>query len=111
MGAPPEPEPTSTSLVSELLPGSGSGVDDATVAVFVSRPAAAVTRTVIVTVANDPGFKKPRAALTVPLKPIGGPEQEPWLELHERKSVAAGSGSVSVTFDAACGPALETRIT
>ena len=106
-GGSPDPVMT-TARVSALLLGSGSGVGEEAVAVFVSEPAIAVTRTEIVTVARAPTFSVPRAAVTVPLVPTGGPEQTPGLEEQDRKTVPAGSGSVSRTLAAACGPAFET---
>ncbi len=104
------PEPTKTTAVLELLFGSGSGVKEETAAVFERDPAAAITRTEIVTVADAPTPSVPKSAVTVPLVPMGGPEQIPRLEAQERKTVPAGRGSVSRALTAACGPALDTTI-
>lgn len=79
-------------------------------AVLESVPDNAVTWTVMVIVAEAPELSVPREAVTVPLVPTGGPEQEPTVVTQERKTVPAGSGSLSVTLAAASGPRFETTI-
>lgn len=103
-------EPATITLVSLSLPGFESGVEVSTVAELMIVPAGATIVTVIVSVALPPAGIVPRAAVTVPPVPMGGPTQEPWLDWHETNTVLAGSGSVTVTASAPAGPALATRM-
>lgn len=94
------------------MAGTGSGVDDVTVAVFeIPVPAFAVTVTRSVTVAKPAGPIVPRLAVTNSPVPGGvGPLQDPMLETQERKVVPAGTVSLRVTAFAVAGPRFVTTI-
>jgi len=64
----------------------------------------------MVAVALAPGAREPIEKVTVPFVPTGGPAQVPWLDAQLRKTVPAGSGSVTVTACAVPGPPLRTTI-
>jgi hypothetical protein len=87
--------------VAELLPGTGSAVEDDTVAVLLNGPADAVTT--IVTVALAPLASEPRAHVTVAV-----PEHDPTDADDDTNVTPAGSGSLTATAAAAFGPALCT---
>src|SRR5262245_50839529 len=93
--------------VAVLFETSVSTVVEVTTAVFESvDPPGAVTFTTIVTSAK-PGFaSEPRFATTVPLEPMAGPAQVPWLVVQDWKVVPAGSGSVTTTPVAVPEPGL-----
>src|SRR5215471_6928006 len=90
-----------------LFETSVSGFEEVTTPVLISEdPPGAVTLTTIVTRAN-PGFgSEPRLATTVPLEPIDGPTQLPWLVVQDWKVVPTGSGSVTTTPVAVPDPGL-----
>ena len=98
--------------VARLLAPSGSGVDEETVAVFDrTAGAAAVTVTLMVMVAEPAEPILPRGAeIGGVFSPTFGPAHVPWVELQERNVVPTGSGSLTITFVAAPGPALLTVI-
>jgi len=104
------PDPIVVMAVDELLPGSGSWVDDDAVAVLTRLPAEAVTLTTIVTVSRTPTAIVPRLAVTVPPLPGAGPRQVPTVVVHETNVVPAGRGSSTTTASAASGPAFTTRM-
>lgn len=86
--------------VAVLFPGTGSVSLAATLAVFVSVPAA-VGLTTIVTVALAVFARVPRLQLTVAV-------QIPWLGVTETKVTFVGTASVKVTPVAGDGPLLVT---
>ena len=104
------PELIVVTAVDVLFPGSGSGVEDVTVAVLTRLPYPEATRTTISRVTTSPTARVPSAAVTVPVDPTDGPAQVPTLVEQETYVVLDGSGSVSATSAAASGPALMTRI-
>jgi hypothetical protein len=98
-------------VVPKLLAGFGSVVEDETTAVFVKvEGLAAVTLTVIVTVATfRPTGSVPRLAVTVPLVPGAGPVQVfTGTVTHETNVVPLGIGSFKITATAGSGPPLLT---
>ncbi len=84
--------------VAWLSAGSGSGSAAATEAVFVSVPSC-VGVTTIVTVADAPTARLPRAHATVAV-----PVHVPWLGVADTRSTLAGSGSLKETPVAGCVP-------
>src|SRR5215467_183451 len=101
--------PTVVTAVEELLPGSGSGVDEVAVAVLTRLPVDIVMLTTIVTEAEAPTPSVPKLAVTVPFEPTAGPEQVPGVALQEMNVVPFGSGSFRSVATASSGPALTTR--
>jgi hypothetical protein len=96
---------TVTAADAVLLAGTESTTVVETVAVFVTVVFfGEVTVATIVTVAFAPLASEPRWQATVPFAPTGGVVQLPWLVLALTKRVCAGSGSVTVVFEAAHGP-------
>ena len=95
---------TAVVAVALLLPGLLSGVADDAVAVLLSVPAV-VERTTTVTVTEAPAANVPRLHVIVVV-----PEHDPALGVADTRLAVAGSGSVSVTADAANVPALLTVI-
>ena len=103
--------PTVVVSVSRLLAAFESGVDAETVAVFESMVAgAAVTVTVIVTVALPDAASVPMFAVTRPFVPTVGKLQGPWLDTQLRLVVPTGRGSFMTTSLAAPGPLFVTVI-
>ena len=85
-----------------MFPWFGSGWFPVTVAVLVIVPAE-LGRTTMVTVAEAPLARSPRAQVTVVV-----PEQLPWLAVDDRALRPDGSVSVTVTPVAGFGPLLVT---
>jgi hypothetical protein len=102
---------TSVLAVAELLPGVGSGVDELTVAVFVTVPAAVAGAIAVVSV-KTPLPAAPSDAIVheiVPPAPTGGVvHDQPPGAVSETNLALAGSGSDIVTDAAALGPLLVT---
>ena len=85
---------TTVCAVAELLPVSGSAVEDVTDAVFERAPSV-VGVTLMVTVAEPPAAIDPSWHETV-----AAPVHEPWLGVAEPNVTDPGSVSVTTTFDA-----------
>lgn len=97
--------------IAELLPGPGSFDVLVTEAVLlIVDPAAAMTRTTSVILAEPPNAIGPSEQVTGPVPPGGGAVKVPWLGATDTKVVPAGTLSVTVTPVAVLGPALLTAI-
>src|SRR5438270_431100 len=101
--------------LAELLPGVGSGVAEAAVAVLVITVPVAVlasTWTTIMKAAVSPLGSVARANTIVPVPPTGvaSVRDQPAGTLAATKVVCVGSGSLTVTVCASSGPALTKLI-
>src|SRR5436190_23827566 len=105
--APPGAGLTAVVTDAVLLPIAGSGVVAVTTAVLISEvPPGAVTVTTIVTRVKLGEVMVPMLAVTLPLDPIAGPTQLPWLVVQETNVVPTGRGSFNTTPLEVPGPLL-----